>query len=672
MKSSRKPLVAALVLGLAWPALAQDSVSRQQGLPGDAVSAYSATEQVNTYIVDLREFRTDWGTKFGIAPIVKASNDSATPVAFFTHQISSQAISSTQRSGAPFPFPTYSVWNGPGFGVNNNTSLNFAGTPVDASRFAGFQSAVAFAEFGGNSNNIITALVNYQRRDPSRLYVSRIVGAVNGDNGTCNLAQVGLGHVDSDGNVAFRCDNFGTAAGCGRATVVNNNYFRVSAGDRNPGALNVLNSLGGSDGAATTRVLSGSGTVHNVCNIVPEQVAGRPIVLGSNFNNQYVREQVAGSVTSDGTHFAPGVTDQRGSLGYTSRDFPFLSSVNGVAGMLTKTTGSGGPTENINLWGLAGNGSVTGTLLLTLPESIDMVDPCTGFSPSFVGPGRNEFNHYGSQAAFRGNSQVAIGMDQEDRLLVAATADYPTPGLNNPLNYIAVARTDAGGNTEWVVAAYSGDPGTSKGKPILDGPGGNIVGYQTLLSNVTGGAPLGPSMSSPAFDSVGNIWFLSAIEIPFEGGSDFGSGLIRGVYDPANFCYDLELIFETGDVFRGVNSTRNYQIRFLSIADNDSISSGTFFAGNVNQAPHAGGDVSEIATRSPLTCGGVVVSAQIVYDVNQDGDFVRVTGSGGDPLSPDQEYNALLYVGSVDSPSRLRGTPPVVPTRQPGPLYRKR
>ncbi len=666
------------VLGaLAAPAFPQDSVSKAQGLPGDAVSAYSTGEQVNRYVVDLRDFFTSWGTKFGIAPVMKASADSATPRLFFNHLISSQAISNTSIR-APFPFNSYFVWKGPGLGVNDSSALNDPGMAINTTNFSGFQFAAAFAEFGGISNNVIGAVVNVRPLEPARLYVSRIAGAVNAPDGTCNLAQVGLGHVDADGNFVFRADRGSggsmTAPGCGFTDISGVNYYRSSLLDRNFSVRNVLNSLGASDAPSTTRVITNSGVQHNCPNLIPEHLAGRPIVIGSNFNNQYVREAVAGSVTSDSTHFAPGATDQRGGVGYTHQNFgPPLSSGHGIAGILTKITGSGGPTETFNLFGLGANGAVTGTLQLLLPNSDAIFDPCTGFTPASAGPGRNEFNHYGSQVVFRGNAPVAIGVDQKGRLLAAAETDFPTPMLNTPLNYIAVARFDERGNTEWSIAGYSADPTTGRGKPILDGPGGNVIGHQTLLGTVTGGSPFGPSLSSPMIDSVGNIWFLSAIEINLDGGgTDPGVGLLRAVYDPDRFCYELELVFETGDVFRGRNSDRNFQIRFLDIADSNSVSSAGAFAGNINQSSHLGSDVRFVKTRKPETLGGIVINAEIVYDVNRDGSFDKVTGTGGNPMSLDQEYNVILYVGATDIPNQLFEVPPAPATNPTGPLRRQR
>src|SRR5262249_21659949 len=84
-----------------------------------------------------------------------------------------------------------------------------------------------------------------------------------------------------------------------------------------------------------------------------------------------------------------------------------------------------------------------------------------------------------------------------------------------------------------------------------------------------------------------------------------------------------------------------------SIADSDSISSGASFSNNINQTSHRNVSTTGLATRSADTMGGLVIAAEIVYDVNGDGQYNKVTGGGGDPNSLDQEHNVLLYVGSL-------------------------
>ena len=101
---------------LAGCAMAQDSVGVTGGLPGDAVSAWDTAEQINSYVVDLTRFTSSWGNEFGIAPF---SKHAASPNPnFFTHQASAHGLSRIATEGG-FASETYAVWDGPGFGVND-------------------------------------------------------------------------------------------------------------------------------------------------------------------------------------------------------------------------------------------------------------------------------------------------------------------------------------------------------------------------------------------------------------------------------------------------------------------------------------------------------------------------------------------------------------------------
>lgn len=638
---------------------AQDSVSKLQGLPGDAVSAYATTEQVNNFIVDLAPFETSWGTRLGIAPLLKSSQSSTVPQLFFAQIISSQCMSSDTLRDVPFAANSYSLWQGQGFGVNDTASLNDPGLLLDTSSRVGSQFAVAFAEFGGISNNVIGALVNFNPSNPGRLYVSRHVAAVNAPDRTCNLAQLGMGAIDAHGNIHFRADDFsGVANGCGLTGISGNNLYRVSMGSRTAGTLNILDgALAMTDGAATKRLLTNSPTAHNCPAIIPQSVASRPILMTGNFNTQFVAETTACTTTAVGTHLAFGASDQRGNLGYSAANVSFLNSTLGAASFFTKTSGLGGPTDGINLIGLGANGTVAGNRLLTLPSSSVIKDNRDGFDPSLVGPGQNQFMLYASQVAFRGGTGTsAVGVDQAGNLLAAGVVGYPTvTNTNNPLNYLAVARVNPSATiTEWTIAAYTLDSRTGRGKPILTGPNGRVVGWQTLLSQVTGGSPTGPSMSAPMMDSVGNIYFLTAIE---ERTGDFSVGLVRAVLDPQDFSYDLELVLTTGQEFKAKNSNTTWQVRFLGIADSNSVSSGTATGVNINRSFTKGFSRGGLAPRSSRTLGGLVLNMEIVYDVNGDGRFDKVTGSGGNPASLDQEYQCLVYVGSLDRAKEVFNRP---------------
>jgi hypothetical protein len=665
--------VALTVVLLATPAFAQESVSIAGGLPGDAVSPWAdataplGSEQCNNYVVDLTPFLSFADTPFGIAPIIKASKTSSD---FFCSMLSAQSISRLQHMNVPFHAGSYGLWNDAGYGVNNNPSINTPGTPVSTSELLGNQFATVFAEFsttdtGANYNGIISGFVNYLPSDPARLYVSRINAAVNSCDNASNYAKFGIGSVDEDGHIHFRCDDDGATGGnCTfNGTPLHkfgtdmNNIFRLSMADRDCDILNVISDdyLAGGlfDLPATPEWLIRNTTiVHNTPNTMPSSVTGGvPLYLGGNFNGQYVRGPAFGSITSDQTHLnLASMTDHRGNFGYTTRNCDLLNSTHGMGGVLAYDLND--ETTMISLFGLDGNGDVTGVLPLTLPAVI--TDVTTGQTNW---DGLNEFNHYHSQTAFLGgNAPVALGKDQQGNLLVAAEVDHPiSPASYYDVNYIAVARVDcATGEEKWTMAGWTTyEDGPLEGKPFFDSTG-TAIGEMTVLSMVTGGDPFGPSVSAPMIDSAGNVWFLSAIEMynPL-GNPGYTTGLLRGVYS-ADYMgtgepgYVLELVFLAGQVFHGQNSNRDYKIIFLGIADNDSVDSGTAWSSNMSETAHLGGPCPiGYDTKDPWTLGGVVVRVTILYDQNNDGEFIKATGAGGDPESPDEDYNVLLYVGAA-------------------------
>ncbi len=628
---------------VAGPVLAQDSVSKLQGAAGsDAVSPYDTTEQINNYVVDLAPLSTSWGTKFGIAPIAKSSLTD--PGSFFSSLLTAQGMSRTLGARQPFVRNSYALWNGQGFGINGNGAIHDAPATVSTLGLRGSQFAASFAEFGGNANNIISAVVNYVPSRPNRLYVSRVAAAVNGFNTGENRAQVGNGAIDWRGFAHFRADNFGAS---GPNTIVGNNIFRIDSAGRAAGTVNVIDNAGGNDAAATDWLVVRSGTTQNTPSILPS--ATRPVLIGTNFNAEYVFESAPNVISTTTAHRA-GTTDQRGNISF--HDVPvfnnaaFANSI-GTATMYGKDAGD--LTRRIIMWGVDSNGAVTGTGFIEPPATI------TDNDNGFVFPNGetiDEFIYHVSQVAFRGgNGQVAIGHDARGNVLVSTivTGNGLAPSDDNPVGAVAVARfnaSDIAGTIEWTTAAYNNFAGT--GKEILDGPNGNAIGQVVELNAVTGGAPFGPSFSAPCFDAAGNLWFLAACEFydRLPGGlSDFDTALLRAVYNPVTFSYQLEEVLEVGSVFHGQNSNTDYQIRFLGIADSGSVDSGTMWSGNAARGPLNGLNSGALATSDPRNLGGLVLSAEIVYDVNGDGDFVKVTGGGGDPLSEDQEYNVLLYVG---------------------------
>ena len=649
MERTRRPrrLLAAL-LALSAPAAAQDSVSKVHGLPGDALDAHLAAEQLNHYVVDQAALRSSWGHVFQLAPVVKHSQQRALDPQFFTALSGAQSLSRRTAAGVPFASSSYDLWSAQGAGVNDDPQRNDPGQPVDVTGVSGFRLAVAAAEFGSGTtgptgtpaslNNVIGGLVHFTPERPSRLYVSRVVAAVNSPSDACSLSQFGLGTVDEEGSVHFRADDVG-ASTCGPlAPIGGQNLYRVRMAARTPLVVNTIAGPGPGDGGATDWLLAGSTTTHNTPNAIPPFVAGRPLLIGSNFAVQYVYEQSPGAVVASapGAHFAPGVTDHRGAVGYSPFEFSSLfgASPGGTAAVLARTGSS--LTTAIDAWGLGPNGDVTGVLAQSLPAVVS--DPLQTWSSGDL-PGAQEFDHYHSQTAFRGGtSQVAIGRDRSGNLLLAAVVYYgfqppPLVPFNNPNNYVAVCRIAPDGAAQWSVAGWTEQSASvSDGKTI----------YQdatTPIGRMTG-AFFGPAVSAPMIDGAGNVWFLSAIEV----GGQPSVGLLRAVYDEAAFAYRLELVLQQGQVFAGLNSATAYQLRFLEVSDGDSVSSGTAWSGNLSASTWLDEPVANLAQDDNRTLGGLVLAASILYDVDGNGRFVRSTGPGGDPLSPDEDYQVLLLV----------------------------
>lgn len=643
---------------LSGAAVAQDSVSINT-CDGDAVSPWAdvstagGSEQADNYVVDLTGFNSSLGTRWGIAPILKPNRSNT---GFFSSAMSSQAMSQTLLTGVNIAGTNFSAWRGPGFGINNNPAVNTPGTATTTT-VPTSQFAAAFAEFGttdlGSSYNGITAArVNFAPAVPGRLYVSRVVAATNSCDDSTDLAQFGLGGVDSDGNVVFRADAFNLTAGCGGVSLAttDNYIWRVDTANRDPNQLNVIAGTPALQDATT--LVRQSATTHNTPTLVPSSITGgAPRYIGSNFDSEFVRENSVGGVVADSSHFAAGVADHRGGMSYMPQNWASaplgFSSTLGVAAILG-LDGSG-EARYMNLFGLDANTDVEGTPLgLLLPAVVQ--DNLTGFAASAA-----PFDNYGSQAAFRGgNGQVGMTVDQDGRLIAAAQADHPTDGGGDwPINFVAVARvTPSTGAIEWTMAGYndgsSGIGGT--GKPI-ENEDGDIIGRMVTLDNVTGGAPFGPSVSSPMVDAVGNVWFYSAVELFLDaGGSDFDVALLRAVYDPDNFSYSLELITTTGNVFTGVNSQTDWQVRFLGVADFNSISSGTAFSGNMGSFAFNDGSVAGMDTADPRTNGGVVLNMGITYDRDGDGDFTTCFNGGAD-----EDYTALVYIGNIEWPNLGKG-----------------
>jgi hypothetical protein len=62
-------------------------------------------------------------------------------------------------------------------------------------------------------------------------------------------------------------------------------------------------------------------------------------------------------------------------------------------------------------------------------------------------------------------------------------------------------------------------------------------------------------------------------------------------------------------------------------------------------------NTSAMPASDPRNMGGLVLSARICYDTNNDGLFQDPTVSGGNTASTDEAYNVVLYLGNITPPS---------------------
>ncbi|MGP1273514.1 MAG: hypothetical protein ACTS22_09285 [Phycisphaerales bacterium] len=621
--------------GTCVAASGQDSVA-SSGFT-DALSAYSTATQVVQYTVDVDTFISSKGKSYSIAPVVKSTLDEGG--VFPNLLISGNGLSRLSGNASSFG-GQYSTWSTPGAGVNpsaNSGSTSLVSAPGDS-----VYLGLGFGDFTGRANNIIATEVGYSAANPNRLYVTRAVAAVNSSTGgVTDSAQFGFGTIDEAMNVHFRADGFGST---GSNIITGNNIFRVDAGARNAATTNLISQLGGSDAGATTGVVRGSGTTHSIPSAVPAAVGG-PAYIGPNFATALVYEVSPGTTATTVAHRG-AAPDHRGGIGVLPA--PFVNAGDAITGAILSKDAVDA-TSAISVWGAGANGlpSATGIRYLT-PDTI--VDPLEGVS---IFP--DAFIHNGGSTAFRGSAQAAIGTSPNGDLLIAGTMNTrfdPTDprGVQSQTvvnNAIVVGRiATPGGAAEWSLAGWLDVNGiTQFGKQLTDAQG-NVFGELADLASIPG-APVGVSMTSPSFDSQGNIYFVAPVRDYGPDGQAFtaddfvSTSVIRGNYiDDINgsFGYDLEVLFEFGDTFASAGTGLNYRITFLGFASGmtGAIQSGAFFANSATLAPVAGAVVN--SSEDAATLGGLVVAAEITYDVDGDGIFVD-----GDPLNPDQDYQVMLF-----------------------------
>jgi hypothetical protein len=657
------------VAGLAATAFAQDSVS-QLGTSqrGDALIPWDTGNQQVSYVVDLSPFQTSRGTTFGVAPLMKLSKSSD---AFFTSIPFAQSISADEIVAESFLADQYAFWNEAGAGVNLNETPD--GTPNSVPQFVSpmakgeiRQFAAVIAEQADTNaevtfDSVLGAMVQYDTADPSRLYVTRTIAAIDGSAPDENFGQIRTGTVDASGNAYFRGDSFLASSA---PTIGNDSIYRTNLIDRDATILNVIS--GGSamppipiasDAAATDVLLPSAGTIHNTPSNIPQSINGRPIYNGLNFNSEYLAETSAGVLTTTTSHLIG--TDPRGVLGTHIADL--LGDGGTTAALLAKS--SGGPTDAVNIFSVDSSGAlIAGSPeLLALPGSplTDAVEMETLVSNGEYFLYRSQTNRQG------GNAPVALGRDAEGRVLFAGTTSI-VGAATDPFGSVIVGRfdpSDPDGTLEHAVAGYVQPEGFDGefGKPVYDGDD-NVIGEMVSLGNIPMAPNPGPSMSAPHIDGAGNVWFLAPVAFPDpkdpQADPFIRLTLLRAIYIPdidgpdidRTFGYRLEKVLAFRDLIQGLNSDRVYSVGGFQIADSNSVDSGTFWSSNGRQGTFGNIPASDLeSNEDPRSTAGIVVGGSVLYDVDGDGDFTL--NQMDDPTTEDELYNVLLYIQPIQSPA---------------------
>ena len=661
-------------------ALAQDSVSNSNALPGDALTPYAVGANGNQrkdYAVDLTTLTSSWGNAYLVAPVVKTSLSTPNPSPkYFNHLLGAMAVSNRLTAPGTAPRPTYQAWQTAAQGVN--TARNTTPVADGSGRFGPAISpgspvqsfGLGFMEYGGGFNDvfgdtddenaIIGGVVSFVPAAPDRVFVSRVVAAINRPNALSTAtsnASFGFGSVDEAGAVNFLADGFNMSSADNPVT--NRRLYRVETATRNT-SVNAVNGTGITD-TANSRLLLGTLTNQTTPAAVSRQAsggAGRAMMIGADFTNNFLSEVVVNALATSTTHMAAGAS-ARGPISYIAAPFARLSNGGndiGTIGALSRAP-SATKTRGMSAWVINNTGTIDTQTRVELPtDAALLIDPIDNFSPgaTYGSLGNHEMMNYQSQVCFRGgNGPVAMTVlpGSGDLLLasgVAATGGGATvPQSQN--NYIAVARISAAtGAVTWSVAAHTGGAtGAASGisKDILQKNAlGQLVtiGEIAKYSEVFLGSTAGPSISSPAMDKYGNLYFMATIQLETLPQATRTVALLRANFNPANNGYQLELLTQIGDVFPGRNSAKNYQVQFLSPADADSVDSGSTWASSVVQDLSAA-QTGTIDYGSPASLGALVFRTKIVYDMDGNGQYADPT-SAGNSASPDQAYNVVMLV----------------------------
>jgi len=573
-------------------ASAQDSVSTTPG-GSDALSAYA--EQEVRYVVDASTILSSWSNPFVLAPVLKASAD-VSPL-FSTQVVTASTISPRALGPRQFALRDFALWQNAGAGVNPAEN-SAPGTLSIGSVSRSF--AIGMADSGPEATNALSATIGQRQSDATRLYVTRRVAASSRLSAVgVDTATLSLGAVQNEGDLHLRVDRPQGDPDAGGASVQGDSIVRIDAEARSDSLVNSLQWAGGAneaaDAAATTFVRNAALVSTN-----PPVAAAAPVdggvsrTLVLDFRSEFLAQGQA-PVTN---HLDAGVAAQRGNPSYSPEAILPGAEAGVVASLATSQTG-GDRADSINLFALDPNGQVAGALSVTLPPSISDGHDFSAINPRFV--------NWGSQVAFRGgNGPVAIGRSPEGEILLAATAKGDAGEA-----FIALATLASPDDPPvWSVAAHPG-------QRILDGPDGQPRG------TISSASPIG--LSSPAIDSLGNVYFVATF-LPTLGAP--GTGLFKGVRRPDG-SYQLERLLASGQIILGRNSTREYEIAALTLADADSLASGSFFSGNLLPGASSPG-VTDPA--DPRSFSGLVVAALLRYD----------------NAGVQEAYECVLYVGPTE------------------------
>jgi hypothetical protein len=665
-------------LAAAAAAHAQDSVSASNGLPGDAPSAYQTTtgdtRQALRFSVDLAPKASSWASKYALGPVVKASRSNVS--GFFDQLMGAQTASARFGSGAFFSALTYLQWIAtPGAGVNppQNTAPAFA---IYGEGKYGQRFGMGFMEYGpGNDgafgtgddeNTLIGSTVDFQFRQPNRLFVQRVVGAANKTTAAgLGTASMGLGAIDEQGNLHAYADGFGMTVASRLQTRA---LLRVKLGARGLSVVDQISGSGSSvvaaDPGATDTIRAGV-TMDTAPAIVSAGLAGgegRPVLLASDLLGNYVYESAPNAASATTAYLSASATSPRGSICFIPQTYAPVAAANPVGtGATLARTDSNTKTRAVQVFGVAANGAIGTSTTVTLPTSgAALADPDDGFSPDGAFPplAGHEFTNYAGPAAFRGGtSQVAMVRLPSGDLLVAGAVAANGGGSAIPQSqdgYIAVARLPAAGGTPaWTIAAHTGAQGfagtgagvASKAIYGRSSPAGALepIGRLARYTEVFGSASTGPSISSPAIDLGGNVYFIATIGLTGTS-TTFTTGLLRANFDGATNAYKLELLAAVGDVLPGLNSGKNYRIQLLGLAGTDGVDPGSIFSSAVVQDSIAGANAPAAGYGSAISLGALVFRAKIVYDMNADGVYADPSAGGTGATSPDQAYTVQMVL----------------------------